>query len=297
MAPKLTFIYIVEPPRYDEMACTLLASIRTYFPEDVAAIGYCGEDKIDTLHPGIRRAHELMNAEIRTFGKDGMWETPYPHGNKLLAALDRRDTEFTAFIDSDVLFVEPNSVDALVREGSVSAAPATSLSWATDEIWESIYGEFGLPVPEERISLTRKKKPPRVPYFNSGVVCFPEAPGPKGRFADIWYETALRIDAIQGLVRKRPYLDQMSLPVAIRRSGLTWNRLPEEQNYLLGGRIRGRPLPTDRKIYAVHYRHEGNLADVGLTKKGRRLLQQKTGRRFVRRLALDAPAPKDATGS
>ena len=81
----------------------------------------------------------------------------------------------------------------------------------------------------------------------------------------------------------------MSLPIAIKRSGLVWRELPEEHHYILGGRLRGRPLPTDRKIYTVHYRHEGNLADVGLTKNGRRMLQKQTGRRFVRRLALDIP--------
>ena len=38
--PRLTIFYIVEPPDYQIMACTLLASIRTHFGPDVAAIGY-----------------------------------------------------------------------------------------------------------------------------------------------------------------------------------------------------------------------------------------------------------------
>lgn len=288
MARELTFIYIVEPPEYDILACYLLASIRTHFPDTVRAIGYCPEHRMTELHPSVFRAHEIMGAEIRPMRTKGMWDDDYPHGNKILAALAPREASgFTAFVDSDVLFMRDNTPDAIARPDAVSCSAAASLIWADDEIWSDIYGAFDMPVPEDRIHLMRRSSEPRVPYYSSGFVVFPETAGPQGRFPDIWYDTARRIDRIETLDNRRPYLDQMSLPVAIRRSGLDWNELPEEQHFILGGKLRGQPLPEDRDIYAVHYRHTGVLRETGLNKVARAKLAAQTGQKYVRRLTED----------
>lgn len=105
--PTLTFAYIVEPPDYQIYACTLLASIRTQFGDDVHAIGYCPEHRMDELHPAVFKAHEIMGSEIRPMKTEGMWDEPYPHGNKIIAAMQPRDSEYSAFVDSDVLFLRP----------------------------------------------------------------------------------------------------------------------------------------------------------------------------------------------
>ena len=285
--PKLTFTYIVEPPEYDILSCTLLASIRTQFSEDVACIGYVPEHRMDEVHPSVFKAHELMGAEIRPMKTEGMWREPYPHGNKIVAALQPRDSEFSAFVDSDVLFIRPNKIDNIVKDDCVSCSVAASMYWAPKNIWDVIYGAFDMPVPEERIYLMRQKRRPKVPYFSSGFVLFPENDGPNGRFADIWYETARKIDEIDDLENRRPYLDQMSLPVAIRRSGMAWNPLEEEQHFILGGELRGQPLPEDREIYTLHYRKSKILDEVGIRPYARKMLKEQTGVRFVRRLVSD----------
>lgn len=285
--PDLTFVYIVEPPAYEFMACTLLASIRTQFGPDVAAVGYCPEHRMDEIHASVHIAHEKMGAEIRPMNTEGMWDTPYPHGNKIVAAMQPRESRFTAFVDSDVLFIRPNRPITLCREGHVSCSPAASLVWAGDEIWDTIWPAFGLAVPEERIRLMRRSAKERVPYFSAGLVVFPEEAGER-RFPDVWYETARTIDRIESLENRRPYLDQMSLPVAIRRAGLDWNILPEEQHYILGGKLRGEELPEDREIYTVHYRHLGILRETGLLAASRAMLKDQTGEKYVRRLAGEA---------
>lgn len=122
--PPLTFVYIVEPPDYEVMACMLLASIRENFPANVAAIGYCPEHRMRELQPGVLRAHEMLGAEIRPMRTEGMWDTPYPHGNKIIAAMQPRDSDYSAFVDSDVMFLEPNTPEALVRAGHVSCSVA-----------------------------------------------------------------------------------------------------------------------------------------------------------------------------
>lgn len=288
-APDLTFVYIVEPPDYQIFACTLLASIRRYFPASVKAIGYCPAQKIADLHPAVIKAHAMMGAEIRPMQTEGMWDTPYPHGNKIIAAMQPRQGEYSAFIDSDVLFLRDNLPANLCRAGQVSASVAASMLWAEQSIWDTIYGAFDMPVPTERIRLMRQSGKPVIPYFSAGLVVFPETPGPGGRFPEVWYDTARQLDRVETLENRRPYLDQMTLPIAMQRAGLGWNILPEEQHYILGGRLRGESLPKDRDIYTVHYRQLSVLKEVGLNKVAQATLHSQTGVPYVRRLTPDLP--------
>lgn len=282
--PLLTLIYIVEPPAYQRMACYLLASIREHFPPDVQVIGYCPEGKMADIDPGVIRAHEIMGAEIRPIRTEGRWDPAYPHGNKILAALEPRDSQYSAFVDSDVLFLRRNLPGALIRPGRVSCSVAASMQWGAQSVWDEIYGVFGMPVPTERVRLMRRSRHEVVPYFSSGLVAFPEGPVNGRRFADVWYETATEIDRKTDLPARRPYLDQMSLPVAIRRAGLEWNQLPEEQHFILGGLLRGEPLPEGREIFTVHYRGLKILKEVGLMQDARAMLERQAGSRWIRSL-------------
>ena len=298
--PDLTFAYIVEPPDYQIMACTLLASIRSFFPDTVAAVGYCPEHKIGDLHPAVIKAHEKMGAEIRPMKTLGMWDTDYPHGNKIIAAMQPRDSRFSAFVDSDVLFLRPNDPANLTRAGHVSCSVAASMRWADQSIWQTIYGAFDMPIPAERVRLMRQSGKLKIPYFSAGLVVFPEASEASAaglRFPDVWYDTARQLDRVETLENRRPYLDQMTLPLAIQRAGLNWNILPEEQHYILGGRLRGDPLPTDREIYTLHYRQSGILKEVGLHKFAQGLLTEQIGVSYVNRLVPGVPADASSQNS
>lgn len=219
MDRSFTFIYIVEPPGLEIMACVLLASIRKYFPDSVKPVGYCPEHKMHQLHPAVLKAHEMLGAEVRPMKVRDMWATPYPHGNKIVAALQPRDTEFPAFLDSDIMFLQPNHPGNLVRPGHVSCSAAAWMGWTDQSIRDRIYQVFDMPVPEERIQLMRNRGGV-IPYFSSGLVVFPKGEGPGGRFADVWYKTARILDRQPDIPRLRPYLDQLTLPIAIQRAGL-----------------------------------------------------------------------------
>ncbi len=291
--PLLTLIYIIDLPDYQHMACYLLASIREHFPADVRVIGYCPEHKMSEIDPGVVRAHALMGAEIRPMRTEGRWDPAYPHGNKILAAVEPRDSAYSAFIDSDVLFLRPNRVEALISPGKVSCSVAASMRWGDQSVWDQIYKVFDMAVPTERVRLMRRSPGKVVPYFSSGLVVFPEGPVAGRRFADVWYETATEIDRKTDLPARRPYLDQMSLPLAIRRAGLDWNILPEEQHYILGGILRGKPLPTDREIFTIHYRGLKILKELGLMPKVRRMLRRHAGSGWIGNLRNPADAPTD----
>jgi hypothetical protein len=290
MTPRLTVYFIVEPPRFDLMACYLAGSLRAQFGDNVALVGYCPDTKIDAVSKGVQEVLRRLRCDVRTFKVQDQFSPEYPHGNKILATLEKRETEFSAFLDSDILCLRPNSVENIVLSGHVSLTPAASMNWGTVKTWELIYAACGLEIPAERVKLMRQKgERGRIPYFSSGLFSFPE----KHRtddgksFPEVWMEVAQLLDANPEVPGRRPYLDQISLPLAIQKSGLKWNILPEEQHFILGGRMRGEALPEGRDIFTVHYRKWEILKEVGLAKQGKRMLSQHAG---VRRIdQLDKP--------
>jgi hypothetical protein len=287
MTPRLTVFFIVEPPGYQKMACYLAASLRECFGQSVALVGYCPAQKIDDIDPDVIQVLGLMGCEVRPFVTKGRFDPAYPHGNKLLATLEPRDTEFSAFMDSDILCLRPNSVDNLVRPGHVSLTLAASMNWAEQSIWDQIYATCGMEKPTERYKLMRQKNGvPRMPYFSSGLFVFPEQHrNSDGKsFPQVWMDIAQQVDADPEIQKKRPYLDQMTLPLAIRKAGLDWNLLPDEQHFILGGRMRGQDIPQDRDIMTVHYRNWDILREVGFSRQAKDMLERQTGVRRLRQI-------------
>jgi len=282
---RLTFFFIVEPPKYQNMAVYLAASIRENFGDTVAMVGYCPAHRMAELDGDSIALLGRMGCEVRPMQTEGQFDPPYPHGNKMIAALQERDSDFSCFLDSDILFLRPNDPANLIRDGHVSLTPAASMGWAAQEIWTKIYATAYLPIPEERIRLMNQNKgKDRMPYFSSGLFAFPERHrNAEGlRFPEVWLQVARQIEANPDIPAKRPYLDQMTLPLAIRKAGLDWNILPKEQHYILGGRKRGEALPQDREIFAVHYRNWEIVKEYGLARRAKAMLENQTG---VRRIA------------
>ena len=280
MVQKLTIFFIVEPPDYEVMACFLAASLREQFGDTVALVGYCPDIKLDQVSPDVKEILGRLNCDLRGFQVAGRFDPPYPHGNKILATMEPRDTEFSAFFDSDILCLRPNRVENLVKDGHVSLTPAASMAWGKTADWERIYKVCGMEVPEDRIRLMRQKgERGRIPYFSSGLFTFPEQyRTPDGKsFPEVWMDVAQTLDADPDVPGKRPYLDQISLPLAIQKSGLGWNLLPEEQHFILGGKLRGDALPKDREIFTVHYRIMRVLKETGLTQAARKMLKKHAG--------------------
>ena len=278
--PRLTVFFIVEPPDYQVMACYLAASLREQFGQTVTLVGYCPRPKLGLVHPEVIRVLGLLGCAVRPFATEGRFDPAYPHGNKILATMEPRDTEFSCFMDSDILCLRPNAVENIVAEGKVSLTPAAWMGWGDQDMWGTIYDIVGLPLPQDRIRLMKQKKGAgKVPYFSSGLFSFPEqhrtADGKS--FPQVWYEVAQTVDANPDIPQKRPYLDQMTLPLAIQKAGLQWNILPDTQHFILGGRSRGKPLPEDREIFTVHYRKWPVLKEAGLSGLGKKLLEKHAG--------------------
>ncbi|MCB5410160.1 hypothetical protein [Pseudogemmobacter faecipullorum] len=286
MSPgSLSVYFIVEPPSYELMACYLAASLRQQFGPELVLIGYCPAEKLGGISPDVREVLSRLNCELRGFATEGRFDPPYPHGNKLLASLEKRETEFSCFIDSDVLCIRPNQIGNITRPGHVSLSKAASMNWAPQSIWQDIYRICRMEMPEERFRpMKQRKGAPGLPYFSSGLFSFPEHHRTSEglSFPEVWMQVAREIDAAPEVPKKRPYLDQLSLPLAIRRAGLDWNILPDAQHFILGGRLRGEPLPEGEEIFTVHYRQWELLKEVGLARQAKDMLERHAG---VRRIA------------
>lgn len=286
--PRLTVFFIVEPPEYQKLACYLAASLREQFGRTVALVGYCPAGKLADMDADCRAVLARLGCDIRPFATEGRFDPPYPHGNKLLATLEPRDTDFSCFMDSDVLCLRPNRVENLIAAGAVALTPAASLNWAPQAMWDRVYDTCGMDKPDQRLMLMRQRKGrPQLPYFSSGLFCFPErhrnAEGMT--FPQVWMDLAQRLDADPGVPKKRPYLDQISLPLAIRKAGLDWHLLPEEQHYILGGRMRGAGLPEGREIFTVHYRQWDILRETGLSRAAKDMLERQVGVRRISQMS------------
>ena len=292
----LTFFFIVEPPRFQLMACYLAASIREAFGDQVGMVGYCPSHRITELDPDVIGVLARMGCPVQAMDTLGRFDPPYPHGNKMIATLQPRDTEYSCFLDSDILFLRPNDPARLIRAGHVSLTPAASMGWAAQDVWAQIYATAGMPMPTERIRLMNQNRgKDRMPYFSSGLFAFPERhQNDEGlRFPEVWMQVAAAIEADPNIPSKRPYLDQMTLPLAIRKAGLDWNILPKEMHYILGGRKRGENLPQDREIFTVHYRNWDIVKEHGLVRQAKDMLQRQAGvRRIAQLRKLGDPAPK-----
>ena len=262
------------------MACFLAASLREPFGDQVARVGYCPDVTLDQVSPNVIEVLRRMGCEVRPFAVTGRFSPAYPHGNKILATLEPRGTEFSAFFDSDILCLRPNRVENIIQDNAVSLTPAASMGWGKSDDWNLIYATCGMEIPEERIRLMRQSGArQRIPYFSSGLFSFPEQyRSPDGRsFPQVWMDVAQTIDAHPDVPGKRPYLDQISLPLAIQHSGLKWNLLPEEQHFILGGKLRGDALPEGQEIFTIHYRQLKVLKETGLTATTRKMLKRQAG--------------------
>lgn len=291
MSPSLTLFFIVEPPNYLYMGCHLAASIRKFLPPDVRIVGYCPQHRWADMAPEPLEVLRRLRCEVRPIRVEGMFDPSYPHGNKILATLDPKDTDFAAFLDSDMLFLKPCSIEELTSPGQIGMVPATSMRWAPQDVWKRIYATFGMPVPDQRITMTRDQRHAVVPYFNAGLVVVDEtwrnAAGK--RFGGVWMDCAQKLDRT-GIDNRRPYLDQMTLPVATLAAGMTWNILPEKYNYSINGIMRGKPLPKDADVTLLHYRGRVILTEAGMRDLPDKILADQLGTSRVRWI-FDVPPP------
>lgn len=251
-----THIFFVADGERLEMQSWLLAASLAHAHAgqgDVRLYAYASADWLPKIGPVTRSVYRAAKVELRPLPAAPDWAKPYPHGNKILAATDRRGAGRGIFLDTDMVCLKPLTELADLPDTHVAAAPEGRPTWGPDDRWERAYAHFDLPMPTARVRLLRGDRPAHVPYFNAGLVAMPEAPGADGkRFADHWLETALDFDHNCKIANKRPWLDQITLPLAMARFGYTAHVLDESWNHALSHRGSDIARTPDAHIFHYH---------------------------------------------
>lgn len=238
---SLALFYVADGVRLEKQSWLLAASLKAAHEGDerVRQFAYVSQEFRPRISEMTRAIYEACGVELRTLPEPPRWKGPYPHGNKIVAACDPRGTSHAIFLDTDMACTGSLAEFIDLPDDTVSAAPEGRPTWGGKNArWTRAYAHFGLSVPEDRVRLLRGSKMEYVPYFNAGFVAFPETAHPRDglRFAEHWRDTALDFDRNCKIANKRPWLDQITLPLAIRRFGYRVRVLDEMHNYSLSHR-------------------------------------------------------------
>lgn len=249
--PDIAFLFVVEGPRLEAQSLLLAASLRRHHPKAMI-LGYRPSGAEPPPAPVTAMFGAVGGTILSLPEARAPWRGAYPHGNKIIALAQPRDAAISIFLDTDMVMAAPLTEADLPGKGEVSVVPEGIQSWGKEQDrWERVYGHFGLPLPEERIRLLRGARRMSPPYFNAGFVAQRETDIVDGMtFGQMWLDTARRIDHEVGVANKRPWLDQIALPVTLRRFGLSPRIIDEAANFSISN---GREIPDPFTPKILHY--------------------------------------------
>ncbi len=238
---SLALFFVADGPRLEEQSWLLSMSLARAHEGDkrIRLIAYVGEAHRPRIGAMTHAIYEACGVELRTLPDPPKWKGDYPHGNKMVAARDDRGATHSIFLDTDIACTASLAEFMDLPDTTIAAAPEGRPTWgAKNDRWTRAYAHFGLPVPSQRVRLLRGRRHDFVPYFNAGFVAFPETPHADGgkRFAEHWIDTALAFDFGCAIANKRPWLDQITLPLTVARFNYQVRVLDEMHNYSLSHR-------------------------------------------------------------
>ena len=210
--------FVCEPGRLEAQAVLLAASLRRHHPSL-------------TLVAGVPRAlsalteRALDSLRVERVPITNPVADDYPIGNKI-AALGAGDTSgLRVFLDSDMLCLRALDFD-LLRSHPLAAKPADMATFGSDALWQCLYERFGLSPPSQRVVASIGGQM-MYPYFNAGMVATTRA----SALSPLWAETCRAVDVMHDVNPRRPWLDQIALPLAAARLGLATRSVGDNWNY------------------------------------------------------------------
>lgn len=267
MTRPLEIFYMCEPGRLEWQSVCLLASIRKFCLDDIAVTAYCSASRFDKLDRRTVDYHEKAGVEIVPIDPESRLGRANSPGlyqrNKIVACAHRRDSDYSLFMDTDMLFIDKVSFNDLLSPDSVHALaayrPPTATGHVPDAVWDTLYGKFDLPTPRAHLKTRIAGEEILVmPYFNAGIILFPEkAAKSRAPLGETWLEVARKVDRDRAIPQQRAFLDQTTLPIAIAKAGFSYQPLHKGFN---------RPLPRTGQLGGskgstkiIHYHVGENL--------------------------------------
>lgn len=225
---KYCFVFICQQGELEIKSMLLATSLKRYLRceyELVVAIpqpaSHWGTISDNTLS-------FMQTLGIRSVPITNQIDENYPIGNKVACLKINSSAEKIVFLDSDILCLREFSPDTISSFSAPFNAKPADLATFTGEmaLWQKVYDLFNLPLPKRRVISTTSGKL-ILPYFNAGVIAVQNGLN----FGQVWEECCQKIDAEPSITNKRPWLDQIALPVAVARLNIDYQCLYEHFNY------------------------------------------------------------------
>ncbi|NII12137.1 sulfotransferase [Oleiagrimonas sp. C23AA] len=217
-AGEVSISFVCDAGRLEPQALLLAASLRAAHPTLRLVAAVPGTVQDQTI-----KCLQTLNVELEPISNP--LDEAYRIGNKLAALGAGEPAGLRVFLDTDMLCMQPVDFSVLGMQ-PFAAKPADLATFGSDALWRTLYSRFDLPLPTARVVSTYSQGV-MYPYFNAGMVASTRA----GELAHSWADICRRIDAMDDIQPKRPWLDQIGLPLAVASLGLETRCLGEHWNY------------------------------------------------------------------
>lgn len=239
-----TVVFVAHGGSLEAKSAILAASLRARLDSRIRIIAAIAtpKDLWGELMPSTKSLFQQLGIETREI--DNPFGVDYPIGNKFSALSLGGDIGYTLFLDTDMYCLNAPSFESLERFDAALKPADMALVPTSVEYWTRLYRIFGLELPPARVftSVTGELMPA---YFNAGFILMRQATA----FVKQWLEVAQRVAREPDLECKWPWLDQLTIPLALESLKRKVKVVGERYNYPL----HLKPLSVGRNPYFCHY--------------------------------------------
>ncbi len=187
---------------------------------------------------------QLQAWGVKTFISDNAIDPNYPIANKLNCFNISTDAEKIIFLDSDTLLLNDFIDDPIFQQPLCLRAASLPLLEDDKDNWAQIYQTANLPMPKHQVTSTVSQQA-MLPYYNAGFIAVDKALN----FSKTWIHYCQLIDKNPQIQGKRPYLDQMALPLTAAALNIECTEVDKKYNY--PPRLQDDPAVAEAIVY--HY--------------------------------------------
>ncbi|RLD68597.1 MAG: hypothetical protein DRI95_02585, partial [Bacteroidetes bacterium] len=219
---KFCFVFICQKGELELKAMLLAASLKENLRGNYELVAAIPEPKSiwGEISPLTKKL--ISQFGIRTVGIKNEIDINYPIGNKLACFNIQTDADKIVFLDSDILCLKP----FYPEEHFTAQFCATPINRHWFNEWKQVYELFDIPYPTERFR-TKLTNEEILPCYNAGLIVVDNGLD----FSNEWIECCKIIDGAEHIVDKRPWLDQIALPIAVNLLNLKTKVLDKRFNY------------------------------------------------------------------
>ena len=177
-----------------------------------------------------------------------------PHCNKIQMLLDEYATDWLVALDIDTVITGDFS-DYLVNP--MLAAKIVDQNPLSEELWNRLYGYFGLTLPQER-HLTHFHAKESNPYFNTGVLLIPG--DQRAELGAAWRRLVPKVLEFYPrepeIAQHAFFTDQFAFTLALTETGLAYRVLPLELNFPTHIPVHPMFVAGEARPLILHHHHK-----------------------------------------